>query len=221
MGASIVNTLIRIEIAKAKSPLTWWCVARSCACLFMWLSATISHVFNGPRPQLPRLQLRHSNWTTNHSSSVKAPSLLFRLWRKSPPPVRTIASWTHHLETIMKHSAPILLATASVLLWTGLLLAAPMLVEPFFLNTSPNSQVTPLFAKKKTKSNKAPAKGSSFGGAAMEPCPCGSEETYSKCCGKLHSDINAYKSATAEQVVRARYSAYAKKQVRKKNKCIF
>ena len=46
----------------------------------------------------------------------------------------------------------------------------------------------------------------------MEPCPCGSSLTYSSCCGKLHKDINAFKSATAEQVVRARYSAYATKQ---------
>jgi SEC-C motif-containing protein len=34
-----------------------------------------------------------------------------------------------------------------------------------------------------------------------------------KCCGKLHSDPAAYASATAEQVVRARYSAYAKREV--------
>jgi uncharacterized protein YchJ len=46
----------------------------------------------------------------------------------------------------------------------------------------------------------------------MEPCPCGSSNSYSQCCGKLHKDVNAYKSASASQVVRARYSAYAKKQ---------
>ena len=34
-----------------------------------------------------------------------------------------------------------------------------------------------------------------------------------KCCGKLHSDPSAYASASAEQVVRARYSAYAKREV--------
>jgi len=49
------------------------------------------------------------------------------------------------------------------------------------------------------------------GGAFLEPCPCGSSETYSRCCGKIHKDINAYKSAKAEQIARARYSAYAKK----------
>lgn len=34
-----------------------------------------------------------------------------------------------------------------------------------------------------------------------------------KCCGKLHTDETAYAAATAEQVVRARYSAYAKRVV--------
>ena len=34
-----------------------------------------------------------------------------------------------------------------------------------------------------------------------------------KCCGRLHRDVKAYADATAEQVVRARYSAYAKREV--------
>lgn len=34
-----------------------------------------------------------------------------------------------------------------------------------------------------------------------------------KCCGKLHKDAKSYASATAEHVVRARYSAYAKREV--------
>lgn len=72
-------------------------------------------------------------------------------------------------------------------------------------------------AKKKTKSSGGGGGKSRFGGAAMEPCPCGSEESYSVCCGKIHRDIKAFQSATAEQVVRARYSAYSKKQV----KCLF
>lgn len=46
----------------------------------------------------------------------------------------------------------------------------------------------------------------------MAPCPCGSNNSYSKCCGLLHRDTTAYKQATAEQVVRARYSAFAQKQ---------
>mmetsp|Transcript_12342 Transcript_12342/g.13952 ORF Transcript_12342/g.13952 Transcript_12342/m.13952 type:complete len:345 (-) Transcript_12342:9-1043(-) len=103
--------------------------------------------------------------------------------------------------------------------------------------------------KKKNKKNRngnsgnsissAPKKRMSFGGAAMEPCPCGriggigvvnvdidadtdvdvdvvdadaDVNVYSSCCGKLHQDLNIFRSATAEQIVRARYSAYAKKQ---------
>lgn len=54
---------------------------------------------------------------------------------------------------------------------------------------------------------------SGFGGAAVEPCPCGSDKGYMKCCGKLHKDSKAYGEATAEQVVRARYSAYAKREI--------
>ena len=34
-----------------------------------------------------------------------------------------------------------------------------------------------------------------------------------KCCGKLHKDPEAFSSATPEQVVRARYSAYAKRDI--------
>ena len=67
--------------------------------------------------------------------------------------------------------------------------------------------------KKKNNSSKQAAPSSGFGGSAMEACPCGSLEPYAKCCGKLHTDANAYQSATAEQVSRARYAAYAKRQV--------
>jgi len=67
-----------------------------------------------------------------------------------------------------------------------------------------------LHATKKKKGKQTT--GGGFGGAAMEPCPCGSSETYSRCCGRIHKDVNAFKSATASEVVRARYSAYAKKQ---------
>jgi uncharacterized protein YchJ len=34
-----------------------------------------------------------------------------------------------------------------------------------------------------------------------------------KCCGRLHKDPKAYADAMPEQVVRARYSAYAKREV--------
>lgn len=81
-------------------------------------------------------------------------------------------------------------------------------------STSERSSATQLFATKKKKSKKKrTSPGGGFGGASMEPCPCGSGETYNNCCSTLHRDVNAFKSATAEQVVRARYSAFAKKQV--------
>ena len=54
---------------------------------------------------------------------------------------------------------------------------------------------------------------SGFGGAAVEDCPCGSGLGYMKCCGKLHKDANTYATALPSQVVRARYSAYAKREV--------
>lgn len=45
----------------------------------------------------------------------------------------------------------------------------------------------------------------------MESCPCGSGETYSNCCSKIHKDVQNFRKASAEQIVRARYSAYSKK----------
>ena len=54
---------------------------------------------------------------------------------------------------------------------------------------------------------------SGFGGAAKADCPCGSGKSYIKCCGSLHKDEDAFAAATAEQIVRARYSAYAKREV--------
>jgi uncharacterized protein YchJ len=64
-----------------------------------------------------------------------------------------------------------------------------------------------------SKSKRKSSSTSGFGGAATEDCPCGSGLGYIQCCGKLHKDPNAYADATAEQVVRARYSAYAKRDV--------
>ena len=34
-----------------------------------------------------------------------------------------------------------------------------------------------------------------------------------KCCGRIHNDPSVFASATAEQVVRARYSAYSRREV--------
>ncbi len=41
----------------------------------------------------------------------------------------------------------------------------------------------------------------------QEACPCNSGATYSACCGPIHAD-GAGLGATAEQLMRARYSAY-------------
>ncbi|KAL7455179.1 hypothetical protein ACHAWC_006765 [Mediolabrus comicus] len=116
------------------------------------------------------------------------------------------------------------LEVAFLLLFLALVAAC---VSSFSLNThqvlsssplsfqSSSSLILRLDAKKTTKQikNRNKVSTSGFGGAAVVPCPCGSGEGYMKCCGKLHSDPSAYASATAEQVVRARYSAYAKREV--------
>lgn len=40
-----------------------------------------------------------------------------------------------------------------------------------------------------------------------EGCPCGSGRPYADCCGRLHSGVE--NAATAEALMRSRYSAYA------------
>ncbi len=42
--------------------------------------------------------------------------------------------------------------------------------------------------------------------ALADACPCGLGDPYAACCGRLHGGASA---ATAEQVMRARYSAFA------------
>ncbi|MBM7808890.1 SEC-C motif-containing protein [Geodermatophilus bullaregiensis] len=42
---------------------------------------------------------------------------------------------------------------------------------------------------------------------APRRCPCGTGLTYAECCGRLHDGTAA--AATAEQLVRSRYSAFA------------
>ena len=71
----------------------------------------------------------------------------------------------------------------------------------------------PLYATKKNNKRGAQPSTSGFGGAAAESCPCGSDESYMKCCGKLHKKLLEFKKATPEQVVRARYTAYAKREI--------
>lgn len=98
-------------------------------------------------------------------------------------------------------------------------LAVPC-VSSFTLNTRQQtsfpSRLLQLDAKKSTKQkSKKKNKGSTsgFGGAAVVPCPCGSGAGYMKCCGRLHTDPAVFAAATAEQVVRARYSAYSEREV--------
>lgn len=115
--------------------------------------------------------------------------------------------------------------SSAALLFTSILCllclnaANAFLVEPTVRIRAITPQHYPssaLFAKKKSRRTGAKeAKTFGFGGKATEPCPCGSGLGYMKCCGKLHKDAQAYADATAEQVVRARYSAYAKREVSK------
>ena len=44
-----------------------------------------------------------------------------------------------------------------------------------------------------------------------DSCPCCSGKAYDDCCGPLHSGKDVAK--TAEQLMRSRFSAYAKKQI--------
>ena len=45
----------------------------------------------------------------------------------------------------------------------------------------------------------------------MDICPCGSNNTYAECCQPLIR--NAQSAATAEQLMRSRYSAFVKKEL--------
>ncbi|TDD30317.1 hypothetical protein E1218_01800 [Kribbella turkmenica] len=40
-----------------------------------------------------------------------------------------------------------------------------------------------------------------------EPCPCGLDSSYADCCGRLHDGRAS--AATAEELMRSRYSAFA------------
>ena len=86
--------------------------------------------------------------------------------------------------------------------------------------SSPGGALTTLSAKKgASKKKKVRGVGnrqrstSGFGGAAVEDCPCGSGLEYMKCCGIIHKNADAFANATPEQIVRARYSAYAKREI--------
>ena len=84
------------------------------------------------------------------------------------------------------------------------------------LPSKASSSSSALFATKKKKKKGGNKKGGppafgGFGGGAMEACPCGSGETYSACCSKIHKNVQNFRKASAKQIVEARYSAYAKK----------
>lgn len=42
---------------------------------------------------------------------------------------------------------------------------------------------------------------------AADACPCGSGASYAECCGRLHTGLA--EAASAEQLMRSRYSAFA------------
>jgi SEC-C motif-containing protein len=86
-------------------------------------------------------------------------------------------------------------------------------------NYGSNTALTSLTAKQQKKRASRNTVGnrtqstSGFGGAAVTLCPCGSGVSYIKCCRVIHKDPKAFGLATPEQVVRARYSAYAKREI--------
>lgn len=43
----------------------------------------------------------------------------------------------------------------------------------------------------------------------LTPCPCGNNDGYARCCGRMHEGTAA---TTAEQLMRSRYSAYVLKR---------
>ena len=109
----------------------------------------------------------------------------------------------------------------AIVLLLVLLATAPAVVCAFTVSHSPALTTTALSAKKGGTKKKKKIRGvgnrqrstSGFGGAAVEDCPCGSGLEYMKCCGAIHKSADAFANATPEQIVRARYSAYAKREI--------
>ena len=52
-----------------------------------------------------------------------------------------------------------------------------------------------------------PVRRGQTGRVPPRPCPCGSGRPYPECCGRLHD--GSARAATAEQLMRSRYSAFA------------
>jgi SEC-C motif-containing protein len=71
-------------------------------------------------------------------------------------------------------------------------------------------------SKKRGSSSSSSTAAGGFGGAAAGPCSCGSGVPYSKCCGRIHRSkdlAGALALARPSEVVRARYTAYARRVV--------
>lgn len=106
------------------------------------------------------------------------------------------------------------ISTAMRALRVLILLSFGIHTQSFVLSRTSCTTQQPLVAlDAKSNKNKKKPSTSGFGGAAAESCPCGSGDGYMKCCGKLHKNIFAFQKGTPEQVVRARYTAYAKREI--------
>jgi len=125
----------------------------------------------------------------------------------------TILSWRTWLLVFLFQNEKLFLGVQSFV--TSPVTLSPRLSLKTSSSPTKNSSSAIFAAKKKKKKNRNGGGGGmtfgGFGGAAMEPCPCGAGGTYSSCCSKVHKDVQFFRKATAEQIVRARYSAYARK----------
>mmetsp|Transcript_22321 Transcript_22321/g.88604 ORF Transcript_22321/g.88604 Transcript_22321/m.88604 type:complete len:283 (+) Transcript_22321:20-868(+) len=60
------------------------------------------------------------------------------------------------------------------------------------------------------KKKKSPRRPEPKGFGAAPPCPCGSGAPFSSCCEPILRDADARRAATPAQIVRSRYTAYAR-----------
>ena len=80
------------------------------------------------------------------------------------------------------------------------------------LASGPPQHATPAHHRQQVCVRVQAMKGFGFGSGqkADKQCPCGSGQEYSSCCQRYHKST-VIKAPTAEAVLRARFSAYAKK----------
>ena len=104
-----------------------------------------------------------------------------------------------------------------LLLPVALILACLTPPSQSFVEHQKHHQTIPrnvlLLAKRKARNKSSKVATSGFGGTAKASCACGSKQPYDRCCGLLHKDTQAYTSASAEEVVRARYTAFSMRVV--------